>query len=94
MLFLLLKPILVIIAIAWFGQTIWTLLPIIGMAVPTTSYPTCADLRKDFPTGLAATQEAADLINPRPQRAPRVHPDGYVLNLALDRDHNGVACTP
>jgi len=87
-----LKPVLILVAVAWIGQTIWHVLPTLGTALPRQSYPSCAQLRTDFPTGLAATQAHADAVTTDPRMAPRVFAEGYVLNLSLDTGHDGVMC--
>lgn len=88
----LLKPIMILVAVAWIAQTAWNVLPVLGTALPRTSYASCAQLRADFPTGLAATQAHADAVSSRPRTAPRVFPDGYVLNMDLDPRQSGVVC--
>lgn len=66
--------------------------PAYGAALPTTTYASCSDLRRDYPTGLAATQAAADRATTSTRRSPRVFADAYVLNMHLDRKHRGVLC--
>lgn len=87
-----LKATLAVILAVWLATTMSRLLPTLGTAVPARAYASCTELRADFPHGLAATQLVADRHSATPRTAPRVHPDGYVLNLALDRDHDGLAC--
>ena len=48
----------------------------------------CMQLRADYPTGLAATEEvASNLAHP-----PRAFAQAYILNMYLDRDHDGIIC--
>lgn len=66
--------------------------PAFGAALPVESYASCEELRQDYPTGLAATQEAADAVTTDPAQAPRVVPQAYVLNMDLDRKQRGRMC--
>ena len=74
--------------VSWIGSTMWRVLPTFGAALPQVAYSTCKDLRADYPTGLAATREStADMSDP-----PRAFAQAYVLNMHLDRDHDGIIC--
>lgn len=66
--------------------------PAFGAALPTKTYVSCAELRADYPGGLAATHDAADRLPEGLRLAPRVFADAYVLNMHLDRKHRGVVC--
>ena len=74
--------------VSWIGSTMWRVLPTFGAALPKVPYSSCKQLRADYPTGLAATEEvASDLAHP-----PRAFAQAYVLNMRLDRDHDGIIC--
>jgi len=76
--------------VSWIGSTMWRALPTFGAALPQVTYSSCKQLRADYPTGLAATAGlASNLAHP-----PRAFAQAYVLNMHLDRDHDGVICSP
>ena len=75
--------------VSWVGSTMWRVLPTFGAALPQVTYSACKQLRADYPTGLAATDEATSDFAP----PPRAFAQAYVLNMHLDEDHDGVICT-
>lgn len=76
--------------VSWLGSTMWSVLPTFGAALPQVTYSSCKQLRADYPTGLAATRDVSAGIDP----PPRAFAQAYVLNMHLDRDHDGVICSP
>lgn len=66
--------------------------PAFGAALPIKAYSSCAELRQDYPRGLAATQAAADQVTTNPRKAPRVLAEAYVLNMDLDPKQRGRMC--
>lgn len=89
----LLKALAALTIVSMASSMAWRLItPAFGAALPTTAYASCAQLRADWPNGLAATQAAADRISRDPRTAPRVFADAYVLNMDLDRKRRGVVC--
>jgi len=56
------------------------------------AYENCADLRVDWPTGIARNEKAAQKISAAGKAAPRVHAGTYALNERLDTGADGAAC--
>lgn len=89
----LLKALAALTIVSMASSITWRLItPAFGAALPVTEYGSCSELRGDWPTGLAATQEAADRISRTARKAPRVFADAYVLNMHLDTQRRGVIC--
>lgn len=58
-------------------------------AITPTTYTRCADLRKDWPNGIAATAIAAS----GRLAMPAVNATVYGMNYTLDPDNDGTICT-
>lgn len=57
---------------------------------PTTSYESCAALRKDHPDGVGTALGVSE-FKPKTNR-PEVDVAVYNANSSLDKDHDGIAC--
>jgi hypothetical protein len=53
-------------------------------------YERCAALRTDFPNGVGTAAAVEDLR--RKRQRPDLEPLVYAVNVALDKDHDGLAC--
>lgn len=56
------------------------------------AYESCAELRTDWPTGLARSSTAITKNIPQDFAPPRVSTSSYQLNRHLDRNDDGVMC--
>jgi hypothetical protein len=61
-------------------------------AVRAAAYSSCADLRVDFPTGVANNTGSRTAGVRAGMIAPQVDATTYLDNAALDADNDGVAC--
>lgn len=76
----------------------------IGLALPAAAafagsvdagslrYARCAQMREDFPNGVARSSAAAAAVVADGGRRARVSAATYAANRHLDKDHDGVAC--